>query len=466
MPMVVLRIPDGSALVRIEKADPQLYFKIYELLSYRRDFGKWDKPESLYDPYEKTFPVGLLPRVKKFLNSKGYRVRVKDERRVRGVKLNSTWNEEYSLRKYQERAVRKALKEKMGVLALPVGSGKTVVGLRIIHEIDLSALIVVHTKELLYQWADKVREVLGIEPGIVGDNRWEEGAVTVAMIQTLLSRGADKLQNEYAVLMFDECHRTSAAEKFYQLGLSLPQVYRFGLSATPWRRVRGEEIKIEAVVGPTIFEVRAEDLIKEKFLAKPRFEVITYESSMPSFSERYKELYEDLVMNNDERNRAVVEKAVELARKGHRVLIDVKRIEHGKILKKMLEERGIKAEFLSSKSQNRWEILEAFKNGEIPVLISTLLKEGVDIPEISAIILAGGGKSDIMTIQTIGRALRPKKGMKAVIVDVQDDDPLLFTHFIERQKALKQYYGKYYDREMESKLEESVPKKRRPRKRP
>ncbi len=466
MPMIVLRIPDGSALVRIEKADPQLYFKIYELLSYRRDFGKWDKPESLYDPYEKTFPVGLVPRVKKFLNSKGYRVRVKDERRVRGVKLNLTWNEAYSLRKYQERAVRKALKEKMGVLALPVGSGKTVVGLRIIHEIDLSALIVVHTKELLYQWADKVREVLGIEPGIVGDNRWEEGAVTVAMIQTLLSRGADKLQNEYAVLMFDECHRTSAAEKFYQLGLSLPQVYRFGLSATPWRRVRGEEIKIEAVVGPTIFEVRAEDLIKEKFLAKPRFEVITYESSMPSFSERYKELYEDLVMNNDERNLAVVEKAIELAKKGHRVLIDVKRIEHGKILKKMLEERGIKAEFLSSKSQNRWEILEAFKNGEIPVLISTLLKEGVDIPEISAIILAGGGKSDIMTIQTIGRALRPKKGMKAVIVDVQDDDPLLFTHFIERQKALKQYYGKYYDREMESKLDEGISKKRRPRKRP
>jgi len=464
MPMVVLRIPDGSALVHIEKADPQIYFKIYELLSYKKDFGKWEKPESLYDPYEKTFPVGVLPRVKKFLNSKGYRVRVKDERQVRGIKLNSTWNENYVMRRYQKRAVKKALREKMGVLALPVGSGKTIVGLRIIHELDLSALVVVHTKELLYQWADKVREVLGVEPGIVGDNKWEEGAITIAMIQTLLSRGADKLQNDYAIVMFDECHRTSAAEKFYQLGLSLPQVYRFGLSATPWRRIRGEEIKIEAVVGPTIFEVRADDLIREKFLAKPRFEIITYESSMPSFSERYKELYEDLIMNNDERNRAIVKKAVELAKKGHRVLIDVKRIEHGKILKEMLEREGIKAEFLSSKSPNRWEILEAFKSGEIPVLISTLLKEGVDIPEISAIILAGGGKSDIMTIQTIGRALRQKERMKAVIVDVQDDDPLLFTHFIERQKALKQYYGKYYDREMDSKLEQNVPKKGRPRK--
>ncbi|WP_285519881.1 DEAD/DEAH box helicase [Thermococcus nautili] len=459
--MVVLRIPDGSALVKVEKAEPSVYFKIYDLLTYKKDYGKWEKPESLYDPYEKTFPVGLLPRVKKFLNSKGYRVRIKDERQVRGVKLNSAWNEDYSLRRYQQRAVRKALKEKMGVLALPVGSGKTVVGLRIIHELDLSALIVVHTKELLYQWAEKVEELLGVKAGIVGDNKWNEENVTVAMIQTLLSRGVDKLKNDYAIVMFDECHRTSAAEKFYQLGISLPQVYRFGLSATPWRRVRGEEIKIEAVVGPIIYEVKAEDLIREGFLAKPRFEVITYESSMPSFSERYKELYEDVVMNNDERNRAIVAKAKELVRKGHRVLIDVKRIEHGKILKEMLEKEGIKAEFLSSKSQNRWEVLEAFKNGEIPVLISTLLKEGVDIPEISAIILAGGGKSDIMTIQTIGRALRPKKGMRAVIVDVADDDPLLYTHFIERQKALKQYYGKYYDKE--SKLNEAVTKKRRSR---
>ena len=451
MGMVKLRIPEGSAKVIIEKADPKVYFQIYDLLSYKKDYGKWEKPESLYDPYEKTFPVGLLPRVKTFLNCKGYRVRIIDERKDMGVPLNSTWNPKYSLRKYQQRAVKKALKAKMGVLALPVGSGKTIVGLRIIHELNLSAMIVVHTKELLYQWAEKVEDVLGVEAGIVGDNKWNEKPVTIAMIQTLLSRGADKLELEYAAVLFDECHRTSAAEKFYRLGMSLPQIYRFGLSATPWRRIRGEEIKIEAVVGPTLYEVKAEDLIREKFLAKPKFDVITYESRMPSFSERYKELYEDMIMNNEERNRAIVEKAVKLAKKGHRVLIDVRRIEHGKILVEMLREKGMNAEFLSSQSPDRWEILEKFKTGEISILVSTLLKEGVDIPEISTIILAGGGKSDIMTIQTIGRALRPKKGMKAVIVDIQDDDPLLFTHFIERQKALKQYYGSFYDKGMNSK---------------
>ncbi|AHF79867.1 Hypothetical protein TES1_0473 [Thermococcus paralvinellae] len=454
MSMVTLRIPNKSAKVIIEKAEPKVYFMIYEALSYKRDFGKWEKPESLYDPYEKSFPVGLIPRVKRLLNSKGYRVRIIDEREVEGINLNSEWNEKYKLRRYQQKAVRKAIKAKMGVLALPVGSGKTVVGLRIVHELNLSTLIVVHTKELLYQWKEKVEEVLGVEAGIVGDNKWSEKPVTVAMIQTLLSRGADKLKLPYAIVIFDECHRTSAAEKFYQLGMSLPQVYRFGLSATPWRRIRGEEIKIEGAIGPIIYEVKADELIKEGFLAKPKFEIIRYESKMPALAERYKELYEEMIMENEERNKAIVEKAIELAKEGHRVLIDVRRIDHGEILMKMLKKRGINAEFLSSQSPNRWEIFEKFKNGEIRVLVSTLLKEGVDIPEISAIILAGGGKSDIMTIQTIGRALRPKDGKEAVIVDVQDDDPLLFTHFIEREKALKHYYGKFYDNNISSKVKQ------------
>jgi len=444
-----LRIPDKSALVYVEKADPKVYFMIYEELTYRKSFGKWEKPESLYNPHTKSFPVGLIPRVKSLLNSKGYRVRIIDEREIKGVEINATWNEKYQLRKYQQKALKKALKRNMGVLALPVGSGKTIIGLRLIYELNLSTLIIVHTKELLYQWADNIREVLGIEPGLVGDNNWDERPVTVAMIQTLLSRGVDKLQKPYAVLLFDECHRTSAAEKFYELGISLTQKLRFGLSATPWRRIRGEELKIEGIVGPIIYEIKAEDLIKEKFLAKPRFMIIEYESSMPPLAERYKELYEEIIMENKERNKAIVGIAYKLAKRGHRVLIDVKRIEHGKILIEMFKKKGIKAEFLSSQTPNRWEIFEKFRNGEISVLISTLLKEGVDIPEISAIILAGGGKSDIMTIQTIGRALRPKGGSHAVIVDVKDDDPLLFTHFIERQKALKQYYGKYYDKELE-----------------
>ncbi|WP_456326136.1 DEAD/DEAH box helicase [Palaeococcus sp. (in: euryarchaeotes)] len=444
---VSVRIPDRSAKAIIINAPPKAYFLIENLLTYKKSYGRWETSESLYDAYERSFPLGLIPRIREFLKSKGMRLRVRDERRIYSIPLEAEWNEKIVLRPYQKRGVKKALKEGMGVLALPVGSGKTIVGLRIIYELGISALIIVHTKELLYQWAEQIERVLNVKPGLIGDNKWEEKPITVAMIQTLLSRGVDKLEIPYGVVMFDECHRTSAAQKFFEVGTALTQKYRFGLSATPWRRVRGEEIKIEGVIGPIIYEIKADTLIKEGFLAKPKFRVLRYESEKVPFSERYKEFYEEMVMNHKARNNAIIKEAVRLARQGHRVLIDVKRIEHGENLVNDLKKHGINAEFLSSQTSNRWEILERFKRGDIHVLASTLLKEGVDIPEISAIILAGGGKSDVMTIQTIGRALRPKEsGGKAIIVDILDDDPLLYTHFIERQKALMCYYGKYYDK--------------------
>lgn len=101
------------------------------------------------------------------------------------------------------------------------------------------------------------------------------------------------------------------------------------------------------VVGLIIYEVRVEDFIREGFLVKLKFEIIIYELKMFFFSECYKEFYEDMIMNNDERNRVIVKKVIEFVRKGYRVFIDVRRIEYGKILKEMLEKEGIKVEFFS-----------------------------------------------------------------------------------------------------------------------
>ena len=56
--------------------------------------------------------------------------------------------------------------------------------------------------------------------------------------------------------------------------------------------------------------------------------------------------------------------------------------------------------------------------------------------------LAGGGKSSIQTIQTIGRALRPKKGTnEAVIVDFEDTGDYMRAHSYERMQTYRDYYG-------------------------
>jgi superfamily II DNA or RNA helicase len=73
--------------------------------------------------------------------------------------------------------------------------------------------------------------------------------------------------------------------------------------------------------------------------------------------------------------------------------------------------------------------------------VSTLIREGVDLPAINAVVLAGGGKSKTDKIQVIGRALRPENGTTADVVDLRDRGEYLGEHYELRQAALREYYG-------------------------
>lgn len=96
---------------------------------------------------------------------------------------------------------------------------------------------------------------------------------------------------------------------------------------------------------------------------------------------------------------------------------------------------------------HRGEALSTFERDGF-VLVSTLIKEGVDLPVMNAIVLAGGGKSGIRVIQTIGRALRPKPGTnEALIIDIRDKGGYLTKHFERRQEVIRDCYGVLYRRE-------------------
>lgn len=93
------------------------------------------------------------------------------------------------LRPYQKEAATAMLQRRYGVLQAPTGSGKTVMALHIIAERGQPALIIVHTKELLNQWVDRIHTFLGIpvdEIGVIGGGKMRiGGSVTVGMVQTL-----------------------------------------------------------------------------------------------------------------------------------------------------------------------------------------------------------------------------------------------------------------------------------------
>src|SRR5690606_33053214 len=93
------------------------------------------------------------------------------------------------LRPHQEKGIDAASRKDFGVIVAPPGSGKTLMGLKIIADKQQPALIIVHRRQLLEQWRDRVEVFLGIprhEIGIIGNGKARQGkAITLATIQSL-----------------------------------------------------------------------------------------------------------------------------------------------------------------------------------------------------------------------------------------------------------------------------------------
>lgn len=486
---VEISIPEGEAKFHVD-GSPLAKDLLYNKLSWQDPDakfsdsyknGSWDGYHRLYDRFDNTAPIGLLDRAVRVLEDAGYTVETDHEYPLIPP-IETEWQFDHQLRDYQVNCINDTLESRGGIISLPTGAGKTVIALNLIHNISAQSIVFVHTKQLLYQWRDRIKEILGVEPGIIGDNEWSEGPITVATMQTLNSKGTDKLDQNYGVGIFDECHRTAAAQTMQEVGLNITPMWRIGLSATPWRSTPDEEMEIEAVTGGVAAEITATRLVKDGFLAEPQFEFLTPEDARtPNPHNGYHKVIRRCIVRNPGRNQAIANKAAELAGDGEKVLITVDQIAHGQLLEYALSremdqetfkddlidpddidsgelldlltaiedlnqvDADVTASFLdgSATKTQRETALSAFESGEIDILITTLLKEGTDIPKISAIVHAEGKKSKIQRIQRAGRALRPENGSTATIVDVADDGKYLGDHFEHRVQNLKEYYGDY-----------------------
>jgi len=141
---------------------------------------------------------------------------------------------EGQLRGYQRKAVDQLLSKPFGVLEAATGSGKTVMAAAVISARRQPTLILVHSKELMYQWRDRLREFLGIEVGLVGDGMCDIQPITVAIVNTARKK-LDILSNRFGHVVVDECHRCPST-MFTEVLKAMPCRFQLGLSATPYRR--------------------------------------------------------------------------------------------------------------------------------------------------------------------------------------------------------------------------------------
>ena len=202
-------------------------------------------------------PRGCLDEAIELLKSSGAQVRFKDERHG-GERLDVKFLG--TLQDLQAAAVASIEPHDTGVLAATTAFGKTVVGARMIAARGVSALVLVHRRQLVDQWRERLRSFLSIEERdigtIGGGKRKPTGKIDIALIQSLVRNGeVSDLVGNYGHLIVDECHHLSAVS-FELVARRSKARYVLGLSATVARK-DGHHPIIFMQCGPVRYRVDA-----------------------------------------------------------------------------------------------------------------------------------------------------------------------------------------------------------------
>jgi superfamily II DNA or RNA helicase len=255
---------------------------------------------------------------------------VRDER-LPGRPLCATFRGE--LRPEQKIAADAMLAHENGVLSATTAFGKTVIAAWLIAQRGVNTLVLVHRRQLLDQWVERLSSFLDIPAtgiGQIGGGRDRaNGLLDVALIQSLGRKGVvDDRVGEYGHMIADECHHLSAFS-FEQVARRAKARFVVGLSATVTRK-DGHHPIIFMQCGPIRHRVSAKmqaaaQPFEHTVIVRPTaFQVATTEADQRvQFQSLYRELIDD-----ERRNRLICDDVIEAVSEGRSPLVLTERNDH------------------------------------------------------------------------------------------------------------------------------------------
>ena len=398
----------------------------------------------LYSKKTASFPIGFTQRVINIINMYGKHINepvniLIKERREKATNIGlENHKVSHTLYPYQEKAKDIYLNNylKMGILYLVTRSGKSFISVDIIKSINVRTLILVKSISLADQWHEHLSKEFGIKIGKIYNGKKDIQDITVGVDKSCLKYRT--FLGFFNMLIHDECHNTSKTTRAVINSCSNCR-YRLGLSATA-KTFRCDGIRVESMMGKILYEIDRQTLIDGGFIVTAK---VYYVSLSPRPDLRYKDyrdVYAEYILTNIERNNKIVEIAKKQTEKGL-VLILIGEIDHGQHLFELLGGLNNKRlDYVHGKSKNRIERLKKAIDGDIDILISsTILDEGITLPNLKTVILCGAGKSFIRTIQRVGRSLGTHKDKThAEIFDFADQCKYFDSHYHERRKILEE----------------------------
>ncbi len=395
-------------------------------------------------------PRGCLDDLTEFAKINRIEVNLEDKRNI-GFPIEV--NFKGVLRPIQEDALKSMLKYDIGILSAGTAFGKTVVGAAIIAERKVSTLILVHRKQLMEQWKQRLQLFLELNDksiGQIGGSKDKSTKIVdIAMLQTLNRNGKIKnIVSEYGLVIVDECHHISAFS-FEQVMKRVKAKFILGLTATPIRK-DGHHPILFMQCGPIRFKIQNKEIADQKVLKHTVIPKYTNFCSYSGFftnqnDKSIQDIYSELIQDNN-RNQFIL-KDVLIALENKRIpLLLTERKEHVDFFEKELRPAVkniivLRAGMGKKKLEEILDMLANLSDNEPRIIISTgkYIGEGFDNARLDTLFLAMPISWRGTLEQYVGRLQRNHHAKKELIVyDYADiNEPVLKRMFEKRLKGYK-----------------------------
>ena len=423
------------------------------LLSYQVDTThmklkyNWDGVVHLFNRTKLFFSVGLLARVTNELTARQVQFTIVDARTMTPEHNIEVGESVMDLREYQTDSAVKALEYVNSILQVAVGGGKTFIGCKFIEMTKKRTLIVVPTVSLIEQWKSSLIKCFPkYAPdliGIYGAGDKDVKPITIATYQSLSydPKLLKAYENYFKTVIYDECHSVSA-KTWKQIQNMFHTYYSLGLSATAMSRGEGQNLLVESVCGPMITNVSASELTRAGYLSKVNIWLCEGVQEKTYRYHTYDSIIQEAIVDNTLRNKQIVTDAM-LPKFENRVkLILVERTQQGVNLQTLFKELfHVDVLFLTGKNKRaeRDDVLRRMRLAELKLVIATrIFEQGIDVPNLSVLLLASPTKSAVKTIQRVGRITRLCDVEQMFVFDYVDNVKYLIEHAQERFDLYRQ----------------------------
>jgi superfamily II DNA or RNA helicase len=346
-----------------------------------------------------------------------------------------------------------------GVIVLPTAAGKTYLAQLAMESTPRTTLILVPTLDLMHQWYAQLEAAFPDVPvGLLGGGSRDRTPLLVATYNSAAIH-AETLGNQYALLIFDECHHLPT-DFFRVIAEYAIAPYRLGLTATP-DRSDGSHRDLDTLIGPVIYRKTPQELsgdtlaqhkvvqIKVKLSPKER------ESYHQAIKIRNEFLRQNKIALSSLNGWQLFVQASAKSAAGRRAMLahrEAKEIASGtdgklRVLTELICQHypqatliftndnatvyRISQEFLipaithQTPVKERHEILRRFREGIYKTLVTShVLDEGVDVPDAKVAIILSGTASAREYVQRLGRILRKssQQNKLAILYEVIAED--------------------------------------------